>query len=105
MLSETGCDYIMIGRASIGNPFIFKEISHYLKTGETLKQTKEEKIKDYFEYIDLAKKYDIFIFKDAKQKAIEFTKGLIGSAKLRQKLNNVKSYDEIEKSMNKLLEL
>jgi len=104
MLRETGCNYVMIGRASIGNPFIFKEISHYLKNGEVIKQTVEEKIKDYFDYIELTKKFDLFNIKDAKQKAIEFTKGLPGSSKLRQKLNRIKTWDELEKSMNKLLE-
>ena len=34
MLEETKVDGIMIGRASLGNPWIFSEISHYLLTGE-----------------------------------------------------------------------
>ena len=105
MINETCCDYVMIGRAAIGNPFIFKEINHYLKTGEVIKQTKEEKIKDYFEYIELTKRFNIFEVKDAKQKAIEFTKGIPGSSKLRQKLNKVKTWEDLEKAMNKLLEI
>lgn len=38
MLDETGCDAVMIGRASMGNPFIFKQILHYLTTGELLSE-------------------------------------------------------------------
>ena len=38
LLDETGCDGIMIGRATYGRPWIFKEIRHFLKTGEQLKQ-------------------------------------------------------------------
>jgi len=105
MLKETNCDYIMIGRAAIGNPFVFKEINEYLKTGKILKQTKEEKIKDYFEYISLSRKYDIFSIKAAKQKAIEFTKGIVGSSKFRQKLNRIKTFEDIEREMKRLLEL
>ena len=60
MIEQTGCDYIMIGRAAIGNPFIFKEINEYLKAGKVIKQTQEEKIKDYFEYIELSKKADYY---------------------------------------------
>ena len=95
LLEQTNCDYVMVGRAAIGNPFIFKQINEYLKTGKIIKQTKEEKIKDYFEYIKLAKKYGCFSVKDAKWKAQEFTKGFEGSTKLRRKMNFIKSEKEI----------
>ena len=36
MLDLTGCDGVMVARGGLGNPFIFKEIEHYLKTGELL---------------------------------------------------------------------
>src|SRR5574344_1995483 len=40
MINETGCDAVMIGRGSLGNPYIFKEITYYLETGKRLdKQT------------------------------------------------------------------
>jgi len=103
MLEQTNCDYIMIGRAAIGNPFIFKQIIEYLKTSKEIKQTKQEKINDYFEYIKLAKKYNVFSLKDAKYKAQEFTKNIRGSKKLRAKLNMVKEYNEIEKLIKELL--
>ena len=45
MLSETGCDAIMIGRAALENPYIFKQVTHYLKTKEKLPDlTGKEKI-------------------------------------------------------------
>ncbi|MDD5193728.1 MAG: tRNA dihydrouridine synthase DusB, partial [Candidatus Nanoarchaeia archaeon] len=34
MFKETKCDYIIIGRGAIGKPFVFKQINHYLRTGE-----------------------------------------------------------------------
>ncbi|MBT4135706.1 tRNA dihydrouridine synthase DusB [archaeon] len=102
MFEETGCDYVMIGRAAIGNPFIFKQVNAFLKNGQIVEQTKEEKIADYFEYIELTRKFGIFSVVDAKMRAQEFTKGLEGSNKLRRKLNSVKSWEEIEKLMKEV---
>ena len=38
MRAQTGCDSVMIGRAAKGNPWIFQDISHFLKTGEHLEK-------------------------------------------------------------------
>jgi nifR3 family TIM-barrel protein len=42
MLIETGVDGVMIGRAAIGNPWIFGQIEHYLRTGEELPQPSDQ---------------------------------------------------------------
>lgn len=102
MIEETKCDHIMIGRAAIGNPFIFKEINEYLKTGKIIKQNKEEKIHDFFEYIKLCEKFNIFSIRDAKLKLQEFTKGLPGSSQLRRELNRVKEWDSISKLIERI---
>jgi len=102
MIKETNCDYVMIGRGAIGNPFLFKQINEFLKNGKIIDQSKEDKIKDFFEYIKLCKKFDIFSVVDAKLKAQEFTKGLEGSVKLRRELNKVKCWDEVEELMKEI---
>lgn len=48
MFDDTGCDAVMIGRAAMGNPFIFKQIKHYLDTGQLLGEP------TLFEKIDMA---------------------------------------------------
>ena len=55
MFEYTGVDGIMIGRGSFGNPWIFKQIIHYLQTGEEIEEpSKEEKLKVMKEHIELA---------------------------------------------------
>ncbi len=44
VFEQTGCDGIMIGRAAQGNPWIFREVLHYLKTGELLPRPSDEEI-------------------------------------------------------------
>jgi nifR3 family TIM-barrel protein len=102
MFDETGCDYVMIGRGAIGNPFIFKQVNAFLKDGQIIEQTKEDRIADYFEYIELTRKFGIFSVVDARMRAQEFTKGLKGSNKLRRELNSVKSWEEIEELMKSI---
>lgn len=102
-LEQTNCDYLMIGRAAIGNPFIFKQINEYLKTGKEIKQSKEDKIKDYFKYIALAKKYGCFSIKDSRYNAQNFTRGFPRSAELRKKLNKIKNFYEIETLLKRYL--
>ncbi len=46
---ETGADAVMIGRGSIGSPWIFEEVKHYLNTGETLPS------KEFIWYLDILK--------------------------------------------------
>lgn len=45
MLEDVGADAVMVGRAALGNPWIIKDMVHYLDTGEKLRpQTVEEKV-------------------------------------------------------------
>ena len=54
MLEETGCDAVMIGRAAMGNPWIFSRTRHYLETGQLLPPpTPEERAKTLLEHLTL----------------------------------------------------
>jgi tRNA-dihydrouridine synthase B len=91
MFKETGVDAVMIGRAAMGNPFIFLRINHYLKTGKLLKQKNQiEMLKEY-----LALCHDIS-FSALKMHASYFTKGIVGGAQLRQKIAQTKSVEDLE---------
>ncbi|MBK1809602.1 tRNA dihydrouridine synthase DusB [Clostridium sp. YIM B02505] len=58
MISMTNCDGIMIARGSMGNPWIFKQITDMMNGIEVLEPTPSEKIDMCLEHYDLALKYD-----------------------------------------------
>lgn len=90
-LDFSGVDYIMIARGAIGNPFIFWQINDFLKTG---KYEKEDRLKLFAEYIELAKKY-CAPFASIKNHAMDFTKTLRGGGVMRQKLIFCKNVEEV----------
>ncbi len=58
IFEETGCDAIMIGRASNGNPWIFREIICYLNNGEVIAKPKQDEIKDMIlNHLDMQVEY------------------------------------------------
>ncbi|MBI2105278.1 tRNA-dihydrouridine synthase family protein [Candidatus Woesearchaeota archaeon] len=100
MLEKTKCDYIMIGRAAMKNPFIFKRINYYLETGRKLEQ--KNKIELFKEYYELCKKHKIENLFNLKQTASNFTQGMENSSKIREKLQKVKNAEEIFSLLNEL---
>ncbi len=46
VLAHTGCDAVMIGRAAQGRPWIFREIAHFLATGQTLPEPSLQEVRD-----------------------------------------------------------
>ena len=98
MLDQTGCDAIMIGRGSQGNPWIFKRINHYMKTGEILPEpTLEEKITTALKHFGLAieEHGEYVAVREMRKHIAWYLKGLKGSAKLRDEINKIESYEEV----------
>ncbi len=84
-------DYCMLARGAIRNPRIFRESIELLETGKDHPTTPQEKIETFFQYYELNKQHPYGKFKILKQRAQDFTHGLKGSSKLREKLNMVKT--------------
>ena len=97
MFKETNVDGIMIGRGAFGNPWIFREIIHYLETGEKLpKPTNEEKLKVIKQHIDLKKKKKGEIaVKELRKHIAWYTKNLKNSSEFRNKINTIEQEDEL----------
>lgn len=90
MFSETGCDSVMIGRAAIGNPYVFAQVKHFLSTGEELpgKNTFAEWYKLYLKHCRQS-------LVELKMNAQWFTKQMSGAKKLRDRIARSKSEKEI----------
>lgn len=102
MLDQTGCDFVMVGRGAMGNPFLFKQINDYLNTGSYLHYPPNYKIDVFCRYLEYAVYYKIK-FASIKQQAMRFTKGLVDGAKLRPKIMIAKTIDELKSTMIQVL--
>ena len=97
MFEQTGVDGIMIGRASFGNPWIFREIIHFLKTGEKLpKPSNEEKLKIIKEHVDLAvkEKGDVAV-KELRKHIAWYTKNMKNSSEFRNSINMIENENDL----------
>lgn len=95
-------DGCMIARAAIGNPHIFRNIIHYLKTGNEIQTTKEERIHAFKRYIELAEKYGVVELSRVKSLGGHFLSGFNDASKARAELMKGKSVKEILTSLESL---
>ena len=102
MFEKTNVDGIMIGRAAFGNPWIFREIEYFLKTGKEIeKPTKEEKLRIIRKHIELAvkEKGDVAI-KELRKHIAWYTKNMKNSSEFRNSINNIETEKELLENMD-----
>ena len=98
MIDETNCDYVMVGRGAMGNPFLFEQINDYLKTNSYQEYSFNDRLDSFFDYLHLTSKYKIK-FANLKGQAMRFTKGMRGGSKIRSKITFTTNIEELEKIM------
>ena len=106
MKEQTGCDGFMIGRGAQGNPWIFKQILHKIETGEELlKPTIQEVTEMVLRHakLQLKIKGDYIGIREIRKHAAWYTAGYKNSSKLRGKINEVESYEQLETLFRKLV--
>lgn len=106
MFEKTGVDGIMIGRGSFGNPWIFRNIKHFLITGEKLPSpTNSERLNIIKEHIDLAveEKGEIAI-KELRKHIAWYTKNLKNSSEFRNSINMIETKEKLIKTLNEYFE-
>ncbi|NCA27074.1 MAG: tRNA dihydrouridine synthase DusB [Methylophilaceae bacterium] len=97
VLEYTGADGVMIGRAAQGRPWIFREIEHYLATGEHMPAPEVEEIRSVMlEHLhDLYEFYgDLTGMRVARKHISWYTKGLKDSANFRHVMNQLQTIEE-----------
>ncbi len=99
MEEQTGCDGFMIARGAEGNPWIFAQILHQLKTGEKLakpdfKEVTEMMLRHARMQIEFKGEYTGI--REMRKHAAWYTAGYKNSAKLRAKVCEVESYEQLE---------
>ncbi len=106
VLEITGCDYLMVGRAAQGNPFVFEEINAFLDGKTYTPPSLEEKFKVLSEQVELMKKYKperVAILESRKHTAWYMT-GLKGAANIRRMCGEISSMGDIERIIEFALE-
>ena len=102
MRRETGCDGVMIARGAQGNPWIFSELLEYERTGRMPKRPTPEEIRDMMlrhARMQIEFKGDYLGIREMRKHVAWYTKGLKGSARLRDEINKTESYEELSKPL------
>ena len=102
MKKETGCDGVMIGRALIGNPFLIKEINDYNQGKENYIFTKQDRfnycLKHARKLIDLCGERQAI--SQMRGLAPHYITGMYGASVFKEKMNHIRSYDELEEILD-----
>ena len=98
MLDETGCDAVMIGRAALGNPWIFRETLHFLKTNRFLPEPSvRERIELAIRHLDMMVEYkgEHSAVSQMRKHMAWYIHGIRGAARIRDIINQARTRDEM----------
>ena len=101
----TGCEAVMVGRAAQGNPWIFRQLTQYLKTGERLPgPTMEERKEIILRHLDMLLKFkgDYVGPREMRKHATWYTRGIKGNAELRVLFNKAETREDFLRILAKM---
>ena len=106
MFEKTGVDGIMIGRATLGNPWIFKRIKYFLETGNKLPEVNNiQKLEIIKEHLDLLikDKGEMVAIKEFRKHLAAYSKGIPESSDFRSRINMIETRGELEDEIERFL--
>ena len=98
-METTGCDGIMIGRGAQGNPWIFRQILHWMETGEEEPKPDLEEVKAMIlRHAKMLVEYKGAYtgIREMRKHVAWYTAGYPNSAKLRARVNEIESLEALE---------
>ena len=101
---ETACDGVMIGRAAQGNPWIFRQMTEYLRTGKRLPPpTKKERADMILRHLDLLLRFkgDYIGPREMRKHATWYTRGQVGGAELRNRFNRAETREDFKEILDR----
>lgn len=108
MQKLTGCDGVMVGRGAQGNPWIFRELVEYDRTGKIPPRPSLEELKETMlrhARLQIEYKGDYLGIREMRKHVGWYTTGLKGAVALRAEINQVQSYEELEQLLGNKLTL
>ncbi|HBN56613.1 MAG TPA: tRNA dihydrouridine synthase DusB [Lachnospiraceae bacterium] len=99
MLLQTGCDGVMIGRGAQGNPWIFRQILHWMETGEKADKPSKEQVQEMIlrHARLLAEHKGVYTgIREMRKHVAWYTAGYPHSSRLRARVNEVESLEQLE---------
>lgn len=101
IFEQTDVDGIMIGRASIGKPWIFQEISEYLQGKQITEISEQEKLEIILKHINLQVEHlgENTGIKEMRKHMTYYLKGLPKASEIRQKINQIETKKELEECL------
>ena len=108
MLEETGCDFLMVGRAAMGNPWIFAQINAYLNDGVVLPTPPlSKRLLTLIDQVDRMVEYkgEKIALMEARKHAAWYMRGLKGAAELRRLCGMINSKNDVLEIVKKAMEL
>ena len=106
MVEETGCDAVMIGRAALGNPFIFKETVELIERGRRIPPpSTEERIAVAYQHLELACSFkgETVAIREMRKHLAWYTRGMRGAARIREEINQATNREQLDSIFDRLV--